>query len=94
MKISSPLNPVAEVKQAIRDARKSDQLAEQAAMRVFEVFRALKFNTPTGPPVGDLAPRSCSRSARRCPLLSRRHHPRKAPPAGWIHYASKGLTLP
>ena len=50
VKISSPLNQVAEVKQAIRDARKADRLAEQAAMRVFEVFRALKFDTPTGPP--------------------------------------------
>ncbi len=48
-KISSPLNQVAEIKQAIRECRKADQLAEQAAVRTFHVFRALKFDNPPGP---------------------------------------------
>lgn len=47
-KISSPLNEVAELKQAIREARKADQLVEQAAMRTFEVVRQLKLKAPTG----------------------------------------------
>lgn len=49
IKISSPLNQVAEIKQAIREARRADQLAENAAIRVFHVFRELKFGNPVGP---------------------------------------------
>ena len=49
-KISSPLHEVAEIKQAIREARKADQIIQQAAIRTFEVFRSLKFGEPAGPP--------------------------------------------
>jgi hypothetical protein len=49
-KISSPLNQVTEIKQAIRESRKADMLAQQAAIRTFQVFRALKFDNPSGPP--------------------------------------------
>jgi hypothetical protein len=45
----SSTNQVTEIKQAIREARRADKLAEQAAMRTFEVFRQLKFGQPTGP---------------------------------------------
>jgi hypothetical protein len=48
--MATPFNPVAEIKQAIREARKADQLAEKAAIRTFEVFRALKFGKSNAPP--------------------------------------------
>jgi hypothetical protein len=41
---------VSEIKQAIREARKADQLAEHVAVRTFEVFRSMKFGQPSGPP--------------------------------------------
>jgi hypothetical protein len=43
-------NQVTEIKQAIREVRKADKLAEQAAIRTFEVFRELNFGKPEGPP--------------------------------------------
>jgi hypothetical protein len=49
-KISSPLNQVTEIKQAIRESRKADQIIQQAAIRTFEVFRSLKFGETAGPP--------------------------------------------
>lgn len=49
LKLSKPLNQVLEVKNAIRQARKADQLTEHAVMRAFEVFRVLKFGQPAGP---------------------------------------------
>ena len=49
-KISSPFNQVTEIKQALREARRADQLVEQSSIRTFQVFRALKFDEPAGPP--------------------------------------------
>lgn len=48
---NAPLDQVAELKQAIQEARKADQLAEKAAVRTFMVFREMKFGKPTGPQV-------------------------------------------
>ena len=50
-KLSSPLDQPKEVKQAVRDARKADQLVEFAHMRAFEVFRVLKFGKFSPTPV-------------------------------------------
>jgi len=48
-KISSPLDQVAELRRAAREARQADALAEQAVMRAFEVYRTLKFGQAETP---------------------------------------------
>jgi hypothetical protein len=52
-KISSPLDVSFELRRALRESSRADQLAEHAFMRTFEVYRALKFSkgqalTPEG----------------------------------------------
>ncbi len=49
VKLSSPLDHVKEVKQALRDLWRAEELAEQAAVRIFAVFRELKFSEPQRP---------------------------------------------
>jgi len=47
-KLSSPLQPVPEIKNAIREARKADALTEFAVMRANAVFSVLKFGKEKG----------------------------------------------
>lgn len=58
VKLSQPLDQVAEVKKALRDLWRADELAEQAAVRIFAVFHELKFGRPLHPPPGDDGRRS------------------------------------
>lgn len=49
VKLSQPLDQVAEVKKALRALWRADDLCEEAAVRIFAVFRELKFAKNLGP---------------------------------------------
>jgi len=49
IKLSSPLDEASELQRALRELHQADQLAERAVVRIFAVFRNLKFGQPKGP---------------------------------------------
>lgn len=53
VKLSQPLDQVAEVKKALRALWRAEELREEAAVRIFAVFHELKFGRPLHPPPGD-----------------------------------------